>query len=299
MNENESMEQEVQEQTLDQADAFGAGFDEADAAAAADQPEQREPEQAPEADAGQVDSEEGADQQPDEQGAEPKDAGEAEGETKPTAPEQTWEINLLGQRKTVRVQDITPELLQKGMDYDRLHQKYDQTKPVTAMIARLAKQAGMSAEDYVRSVRTEAKMSDGVSEEEAQRAVELEDREAAVASKEAQAKEEADAREGERARIQRDIEEFSKAFPEAYEASRKDPGSIPDSVWAEVQGGMSLTAAYARYAVSQAAHAAEEAKSQARTAQQNQKNAQRSTGSMRSAGSDARNTDAFLAGFEA
>lgn len=88
------------------------------------------------------------------------------------------------------------------------------------------------------------------------------------------------------------VEEFARTFPEAYERARKDPNSIPDSVWKAVSQGLSLTAAYARHAVDQA-------QKETQAAQQNRKNAQRSTGSMRSAGSDADARDAFLAGFEA
>lgn len=87
------------------------------------------------------------------------------------------------------------------------------------------------------------------------------------------------------------VDEFARTFPEAYRQAREDPATIPDSVWQAVGQGMSLTAAYAQHAVGQAA-------GDAQTARQNHKNAQRSTGSMRSAGSDVNARDAFLAGFD-
>ena len=87
------------------------------------------------------------------------------------------------------------------------------------------------------------------------------------------------------------VDEFARTFPEAYRRAREDPATIPDSVWQAVGQGMSLTAAYAQHAVGQAA-------GDAQTARQNHKNAQRSTGSMRSAGSDVNARDAFLAGFD-
>lgn len=90
-----------------------------------------------------------------------------------------------------------------------------------------------------------------------------------------------------REQVDRGIAEFAKAFPEAYGRAKADPGTIPEAVWADVRAGMSLTAAYARYAVAQTARV-----------RQSQMNAQRSTGSMRSAGSDSKGKDAFLAGFD-
>lgn len=103
----------------------------------------------------------------------------------------------------------------------------------------------------------------------------------------------AQAADTQEARTQRfqGVDEFARTFPQAYRQAREDPGSIPDSVWRAVSQGMSLTSAYAQHAVDQAAR-------EARTAQQNHKNAQRSTGSMRSAGSDMGARDAFLSGFD-
>lgn len=90
-----------------------------------------------------------------------------------------------------------------------------------------------------------------------------------------------------REQVDRGIAEFAKAFPEAYGRAKADPGTIPEAVWADVRAGMSLTAAYARYAVAQTARI-----------RQDQVNAQRSTGSMRSAGSDSKNRDPFLEGWD-
>lgn len=90
-----------------------------------------------------------------------------------------------------------------------------------------------------------------------------------------------------REQVSRGLAEFAKAFPEAYNRAKADPDAIPEAVWADVRAGMSLTAAYARYTVGQTARA-----------RQSQVNAQRATGSMRSAGSDSKNKDPFLEGWE-
>ena len=138
----------------------------------------------------------------------------------------------------------------------------------------------------------------GLTREEAQRKLELEDREAVVKQREAQeqARQEQirQAQEQQRAleaRRQAEVQEFMTVFPDAAR------GEIPAEVWQGVQQGLSLTASYARYANAKAA--AEEARQQAEAVQrQNQANAARSTGSLRSAGNNHGPKDPFLAGWE-
>lgn len=89
--------------------------------------------------------------------------------------------------------------------------------------------------------------------------------------------------------IQADLASFAAAFPEGFAQARDNPQIIPQCVWDMMQNqGLSLTAAYARYTTAQIGNTAG-----------NQSNAARSTGSMRSAGSDAKNSDPFLSAFEA
>jgi multidrug efflux pump subunit AcrA (membrane-fusion protein) len=156
----------------------------------------------------------------------------------------------------------------------------------------------MDVPAYVAYLRTQAKKADGMSEAEAQRTVELEDREAAVAAREeARAEREAAERQAEQAkasaeaRRQADIEEFTKTFPDVA----KDPKAIPASVWNDVKGGMSLVAAYARYAV---AKAQSDAAAQVAVSVKNENNAARATGSMNSAGNDTKTRDPFLEGWD-
>lgn len=89
--------------------------------------------------------------------------------------------------------------------------------------------------------------------------------------------------------IQADLASFAAAFPAVFDQAKDTPGVIPQCVWDAMRDqGLSLTAAYARYVTAQA-----------RAAADNHNNAVRSTGSMRSAGNDAKNTDAFLSALEA
>ena len=295
---------EVTEANADQQDAFLDGWGEddgpdsegsADGQGTLDQ--EKSEESTTSEDAG-ADSPEGPENEAsgEAQEAESAEKGEAQSpEEQPQAP-KTWTLRHLDSERTVGEAEMVT-LAQKGLDYDRIRGKYDEAKPVIEMFGEFARAAGLSIPDYVRQVRTEAKRAGGMSEEEARRAVDLEEREASVHAQEQRQKEQQDAKRAEQTRINRDLDEFRQAFPEAYNNAKKDPKSIPDSVWAEVKGGLSLTAAYSRYAVEQARASVKTAQETVKTVQQAQRNAQRSTGSMKSAGNDSRNTDPFLAGF--
>lgn len=279
------------------SDAFLEGWGEAPEEAAADQPEAAEERQESTADAG--DSAEGAEadgaEPPQPQSGEGQQVhGSTEGQTQETAADvpRVWRLRHLGEEKTVNEQELTA-LAQKGLDYDRIRTKYDESKSVMELFGQFAKHSGMSVQDYVSHLRTEAKKAAGMNDAEAKRAVELEDREAAVAAKEAE-RQAAEAQQTDAdARRRADIAEFQKAFPDAA----KEPDKIPQEVWMDVRGGMSLVTAYAKYSVKAARSAEKAAEMRAAAAQQNSKNAGRSTGSMKSAGGESKSKDPFLEGF--
>lgn len=295
------------EESTDQYDAFADGFGEDEAPEteqAADQQTEQVEEQAQAEETETTETEDGADATGE--ASEPNESETTEFGDDARPAEQTeernapvsWQIKHMGETKTFGVGDVTPELLQKGLDYDRIRGKYDEAKPVMEMFSEFAKAAGMSVTDYAKHIRTEAKKAAGMSEAEARRTVELEEREAAVAEQEAQRQETANNKAAREAQIQSDLRDFAKAFPNVYERAKTDKSAIPASVWEDVGRGLTLTAAYSRFAVKQAQDAAKAAKAQADVAVQGQKNASRSTGSMRSAGNDKKNTPAFLEGFD-
>lgn len=214
-----------------------------------------------------------------------------------TATEESWIVNYMGQQQTLTKADITPELLQKGKDYDRIRSKYDEAKPVMELFTAFAAKANMSVMDYAKHLRAEAKRAEGLSEAEAARAIDIEDREAAVAAAEAAQRSEQQQKESEKEKIRADFELFGKLYPEVYEQAKGNPSVIPKSVWDAVNNGDSLAVAYKKYADAQAAAELQQAKAQAAAAVQNAKNVGRSTGSMKSAGSDTKNTDAFMEGW--
>ena len=211
-----------------------------------------------------------------------------------------WTLRHMDEVRQVGEADMVV-LAQKGMDYDRIRSKYDESKPVMEMIGGFARQNGMSIPDFLSHLRTQAKQAGGMTEAEARRVVELEDREAAVAVQEAaEAARQSDANQAAQeqaaanARRNADIAEFQKLFPDAA----KDPKAIPPEVWASVRDGMSLVSAYSRYAVEQARAAQQAAEQKAAAFAQNQRNAARSTGSMQSAGENRAGRDPFLEGFD-
>lgn len=288
------------EQTTDQSDAFlDAWNDSTEVEQAEDQPTEQTEETKGEAEA------QSAEAAPDTNG-ENKEAAPNTTENAPvenaageqTKPEEaSWNIKHMGEEKTLKASDVTPDLLQKGLDYDRVRAKYDEAKPVVEMFSEFAKKAGMSVTDYAKYIREEAKKASGMSEADAKHAVELEDREAAIAAKEEEQREAEEAKESSAAKVQEDIAEFSKAFPDIYKQARDDPKTIPESVWADVKSGkLSLTAAYSKYAVEQANAALKAATERANAVQKNGRNAARSTGSMQSAGNDSKMDD-FLKEF--
>jgi len=287
--------------TADQRDAFLDGWDGSESVAETDQPDTEADEETTGTEENSDDAKAGNDEAQESE-ANTQAAQEGAEEDQPDAenggtPETAWIIKHNGTELTVKPGDITPELLQKGVDYDRIRTKYDEAKPVMEVFSGLAKANGMTVEEYVRVVRAAVKKADGMSEEEADRAIELEDREAAVAAREAEQQESEAAAGRQSERISADLREFAAAFPDAYKQAETNPETIPQSVWEAVRSGLSLTAAYARHAVESANNAAKAAQDQANAAALNRKNSARSAGSMQSAGNENRQKDPFLDGW--
>lgn len=294
-----------EEQTADQQDAFLDGWgDEQTAQDAPETLETAEGEDAAEEVTETASETEGAQSAPDGGAAETAAEAGAEAQTETTeqkadAPEKTWTLRHMDETKNVGEAEMVT-LAQKGMDYDRIRAKYDESKPAMEILSIFAKQKGVSVADYVSFLRTEAKKADGLSEAEARRSIELEDREAAVTAREAeqaaerQAAEQANAAASAAAqRRKADIDEFAREYPDVA----RNPDAIPKEVWDAVAAGSSLTVAYAKYTAKQAREEAERTRSAAQAAQQNIKNAARSTGSMQSAGQNAGGRDPFLEGW--
>lgn len=279
------------EESTPTSDAFLGGWD-TDGAESSETTEA----ESPESDTEDLPEPETQDPAPEETESKP-DATETPDEQPPTPEEpNSWTLRHLGDEKTVNEQEMTA-LAQKGLDYDRVREKYDAAKPVMEMFSQMAKLSDMTVEQYIAFVRTEAKKSAGMSESEAKRAVDLEDRESAIMAKEAAEAEKKTAAEEKSSAEERrnaDIAEFQRTFPDVA----KDVQSIPQEVWDTVKQGKRLTVAYALWREKQALVEVERVKQESTVKEQNTKNAERSTGSMRTAGAESKASDPFLSGFD-
>lgn len=218
---------------------------------------------------------------------------------------KSWDVKFMGENRTVTADEIDATFVQKGLNYDNLFDKhtklkadYDVAKPAIDIINDLAKESGMTVDEYSDFLRVERKKASGMSEAEAKRAIDLEKREAAVSAKENEYKEAESTKATNDAAIQADLRNFELTFPDVYKQAKDDRNAIPESVWKDVnENKMTLTAAYTKYALAQAESRAKAAEEKATATMQNNKNASRSTGSMKSVGNDSKNRDAFLDAF--
>lgn len=213
--------------------------------------------------------------------------GESGSETETPAAPATVHVKYMDTEKDLSIEEAA-ELAQKGMDYDRVRAKYDESKPAMELIGYLAKQSGMNAADFITYVRTEAKKSQGMTDEQAKQAVALEDREASVSEKETEQKEQASRKEADAAAKKRQQEEFAR-FAAKYPDVK--PETIPKSVWEAVGGGESPVEAYQDYLIAKSA-------ADALAAKQAAQNAAASSGSMTTAGSGDQKKDLFDEGWD-
>lgn len=241
-------------------------------------------------------------EEPSGEEAAPEEETPQEPPQEPQEAPKTWTLNRQGQPVAVGEADLAA-LAQRGLEYDVLRAELDESKPFVDFFRGFAEKANMTPREYLAALRTQAMQARGMTQEEARRAVELEDREAVVRQQEAaeqariaqlrQAQEQARNLEAKR---QAEVREFIAVFPDAA----REP--VPQEVWDGVKEGLSLTASYARYANAQAAEAAraaEEARQQAEAIQkQNAGNAARSVGSMRTSGNNHGPKDPFLEGWD-
>lgn len=188
--------------------------------------------------------------------------------------------------------DLSPEeaqtFAQKGMDYDRVRQKYDESKPIVDLMKSLAEKSGMKVPDFVSYIRQQAKQQEGMSESEAKNAIALEDREAEVSRKEAEqaerekAQKDTDQQEN---RVHEEIQKFIEKYPDVK------PESVPQEVWQKMAQGESLVESYQDYLLTNA-------KAEADAAKQAAENSKASAGSMKSAGNPNPEKDPMDAGWD-
>lgn len=207
------------------------------------------------------------------------------------AQDEPFVVTYMNQQRTLSREEAV-QYAQKGMDYDRIRERWDDAKDTIAFIDEQARAAGMDRKAFIDYLRIETKKSQGVSEEEARRTVELENREAVVHEQEAAeqqriADEQAQQQAAEAAQERRnaDFRRFAQKFPDV------DAKDITPDIWERVGKGESLTEIWLekennRLKMEQAAAA------------QNAQNAGRATGSMASSGGETEKKDPFDEGWD-
>ena len=222
-----------------------------------------------------------------EQDTEAKEEPETQAEEQGTAQTDQFELKHLDETRTVGRDEVIA-LAQKGMDYDRVREKYDGAKESiewygknadsVRWLEEIAKDQGMTFEELVDSTRAQIMANKtnqslavcrGIVANE-RKALQLEAQKKALEAK-STVNDEGDKV---KARMQEDVKAFAAAYPEQ---ARDPEKSIPKEVWEEVRRGETLVNAYRAWENKQL-------KSELEKRKQEEKNKARSTGSQSTAG---------------
>jgi hypothetical protein len=253
-------------------------------------------------DAENGESEEGTQStEPEEGGAEGKQNGDK------AISEQKFVVKVNKETREVSYQDA-PAWIQKGMDYDRvkgqletaqqeqatLQAEVDKYKPHVTLLEQAAEAAGVSLDQMLESVQLGMFRSKGMSDAEARAELrnlrlERQIQDLAKQNQKSTAAEPVQKPEtDEKAdRAQRDIEEFSRVFPDVQLTEDLVAKLVPD-----VQKGMSLTSAYLKMENQRLQTEAKQRQQQEAAKKQNTKNRAKTPGSMNDSGGQ-RTKDAY------
>lgn len=208
---------------------------------------------------------------------------------------QTFTLKHLGKEQKVTLEELIA-LGQKGMDYDFLKQKNEELKNAeeVQMISRLAKEAGMTKEEYLSTVektlkdskrtqRVQELIGTGMDEKSAGMVADLESQNKDLSQRLEALERPKMAAKADQQRVLQDLRQLITLFPEVKQ--------LPDSVIQNIkEKGMMPTVAYQNYVIEH----------QNQTIQQLEKNisnAKKSTGSVK--GEGTAEADPFLMGFNA
>lgn len=249
------------------------------------------------------------DEQQEEQEEKPDEAehhDESEQEAQQDTPPETFELKFNKETRKVTLDEMTT-LAQKGLNHDRilaqrdemrseldeLRHYRDESAESFSALQEAAAAAGIDVPTFLRSLRENAYVSQGLSRETAKERVLREDAEKKLAGAQEREKK---AKSQEKNEIERqneqkkDIEKFLSTYKGV------DPESIPQEVWDAVRGGESLVSAYGRYETQQVIEENRRLQGQIKAMEQNEKNKQASVGSVKADGKEV-GKDPFLAAF--
>ena len=238
-----------------------------------------------------------------------KDAEDGKEEPGQPDPNQKFTIKVNKETREVSLTEMT-ELAQKGADYDRvkgqldtirqneqsLQTRINEQKPFMDFLEMAAEQTGTPISDLVHSLHKNLLMSSkGMSDAEAEaeiRAIMAEKQVKDLTAQQAEA-EKKPAAEDPQARMQRDIEEFRKEFPDVELTTDQIKKMGPD-----IRNGMSMVTAYRNMRNAEKDAEIAELKRQLEAEKQNKKNRAKTPGSQRDSGGQ-RTKDAFDGFFDA
>lgn len=186
---------------------------------------------------------------------------------------QSFKVKHLHEEKEVLFSEA-PTYIQKGMDYDRVKAKYEDSKPVISFVERLAQQNGMAVPEYLKAVE-EYERQQEIEALAQQRSLDPEMAEELYLLRKDRQERELQRQEAEKqAKQNQEYIDFMNQFPDVK------PESIPVEVWHMKANnpGISLTDAYIR-------HEYNSLKSKVQAVETNTKNAEASTGSLTGNGS--------------
>jgi len=231
-----------------------------------------------------------------------EDAAENEGAPAPEADQpteteaqttDTFSLKYMDETRDVTREEVVT-LAQKGMDYDRVREKYEEAKTKYAdyddikgslakrdeqlqWLEELAKEQGQTLDELISTTQAQVmSKKTGKSLEVCKGIVANQMLERQLKAQQAKLTETTD----KNARRDADIDAFMKAFPE----QASDPSKLPKEVWAAVHGGESLVSAYWAYESKQLKAEIERLKSEAEKTKQKEENKAHSMGSMSTGG---------------
>lgn len=210
---------------------------------------------------------------------------------KPLETDLSFELKHLGEVKKVN-KDEAVVLAQKGLDYDRIHGKYDEIKtsldkqsPYIEFLESIAKAQNMTIEQLIDETNVKAYMDKGYDETFAREKVAFDKEKKQIEAVKAKSKTETDTKATAEAQEAAKATERARQIKE-FQAEYTDikPDSIPDEVWKAVAGGKTLLSAYQAYDLAQAKAEKARIAAELEAERKNKDNAKKSTGSRSSVG---------------
>lgn len=180
---------------------------------------------------------------------------------------QSFKVKHLHEEKEIGFEEA-PTYIQKGLDYDRVKNKYEESKPVVSFVERLAQQNGLTVPEYLKAVEEYERQQEIESlKEQTNLNPELAE-ELYLLRQERQQRSVQQQQQEVQAKQQQEYIEFLSQFPDIT------PESIPQEVWdLKANKGLTITDAYIR-------HEYNKLRGKLNAQETNQKNADVSTGSL-------------------